>query len=610
MFTREATGILTGDRWRIVVELNVTEIEEEVLLLQQSTRELRGRLVGLAASRGHLWLGLAELDRILSLVEEMWTMVQSVAEMLPHEDPRQRAGSKRGLLDIGGTLIKAVFGNPDANDLRHTQEKLQVLDRRVSDVIHLQQDHLTVTQRLGNQVERNGRQLRLLTSQLSRKLDELGNSNADLTQQLGSLNASIYLHWNVSSLLRHLELNVLKANLEIRHLQEALTFLLGGGLGPSLISPIELSRILADVLALIPPGLELVGGVHVSDMNLYYEIAETHAFSTAHSININIDIPLTAEGRRFLLYRTTPLPTPDPQLKRHVMIQTRTTQLLVMEDREFFAEVGEEELSLCAKKTLWICPVSFALIGRDVPSCMMELVLGVSDQRSPWCAFQVVKEDFPPYWLWYAPESTWIYSLPKSTRWTSYCRDHGPGSTNERTLVGVGIVRAARGCTMRSQHYQLLPNSQGATRWNLHHQIIPKQDWETVLNWTEEGAPPEAVASAVHLQDELGLSEEEGSIATSVGELLVRTQKWKGTRFQWKLMTGGLAVSGLTLVTILIIAPVIYCHHRHLRNRGKRDTGLNQPLVIYGLPPTTTIQPTEEAGPPAEGVSNTGGRNE
>lgn len=101
VYTREANGILTGDWWRIVVELNVTEMEDEVLQLQQSTRELQSRLVGLAAKRGYLGSGLEELARIEGLVDEMGAAVRSLAGMLPYESPLQRAGSKkRGFLDI------------------------------------------------------------------------------------------------------------------------------------------------------------------------------------------------------------------------------------------------------------------------------------------------------------------------------------------------------------------------------------------------------------------------------------------------------------------------------------------------------------------------------
>ncbi|XP_073994309.1 uncharacterized protein [Rhodnius prolixus] len=214
------------------------------------------------------------------------------------------------------------------------------------------------------------------------------------------------LNWNVSSLLRHLELNTLKANLEINNLQGALGSLLGGGVGLVLIPPTELSHILAEIVALLPPGLELVGGVHTSDMNVYYDLAETHAFSTVHSLNINIDIPLSAEGRQFLLYRVWPIPTPDPRLKRHVMMQTRASHILVTEDREFYAELNEEDLSGCNKKSLLICPIRFALVSREVSSCLIDQLLGVPGQRSSECAYQTVKDDFPPIWAWYAQEST------------------------------------------------------------------------------------------------------------------------------------------------------------------------------------------------------------
>lgn len=153
-------------------------------------------------------------------------------------------------------------------------------------------------------------------------------------------------------------------------------------------------------------------------------------------------------------------------------------------------------------------------------------------------------------------------------------------------------MQSARGCSWRSHHHQLLPNSQGVTRWNLHPQIIPKPDWRTILPLTEEGTIPESITAAVSLREQLVLHEEEDDdLATSMGVLVARAQKWKEARHQQKMVIGGLAGSGIALVAVAIMASWIYRHISHRRSQAEMDSRPTPPLVIYGLPPSTAAAP-------------------
>jgi hypothetical protein len=107
---------------------------------------------------------------------------------------------------------------------------------------------------------------------------------------------------------RQLEFVLLLMLQQINELLEAKQSVLQGKLPITLINPSTLQNILRNVTLHLPEGYELIAGIRIDNMPLYYRLATVTLIGNAHSIKIIINIPLKTANQHFSLYKIIVLP--------------------------------------------------------------------------------------------------------------------------------------------------------------------------------------------------------------------------------------------------------------------------------------------------------------
>ena len=114
IFRKEIDVILSTGRWKIATDVTMMPHEDALSIIKGDlleTREYKQELTS-----------ISELSQIVNLVATLESKLQALKQILPKLD------SRRGLFNIGGSVVKALFGTDvlsDGTSLRDAYDEIQ-----------------------------------------------------------------------------------------------------------------------------------------------------------------------------------------------------------------------------------------------------------------------------------------------------------------------------------------------------------------------------------------------------------------------------------------------------------------------------------------------------
>jgi hypothetical protein len=134
LFLKESDIVFTNDYWRIAVDFDLSTyydtmstVTSDLIVMERQKRE---------------FTPMHELQQIGLLLQTLESKLQSFAQFLPRLD------NKRGLLNLGGTILKSLFGTATIADIHQLHDVFEKLDSRNSDLLHSLSDQLTYVKKL------------------------------------------------------------------------------------------------------------------------------------------------------------------------------------------------------------------------------------------------------------------------------------------------------------------------------------------------------------------------------------------------------------------------------------------------------------------------------
>lgn len=584
LFLEQPGGMLiTGDYWRIIIDVNVTKINEGISNLRLGVEGIGSSLQTI--QRSDTAPGLEVLQRCVGLIkeviEDMFETIGTLEEMLPS------GRNKRGLINAGGKVIKVLFGNPDADDLEEVHEKLVKLGRQAAETIYLQADLITVTRTLSRQTEANSKQIQQLAENVASALKPITTKIRNLERLAQGNNLTLHMFMNSSVIIGNLQLAVLKGLVELRNLVLSLQNVnVGNGLVASLISPLELSTIVKRVQISLPRGVELVTGTSPAEMYMYYSIAKVSAHSIGHSIRVFVDLPLASQGHMFKVFHVKTIPVTDPVSNISILYRINDEVFIISQNRELHGVMSRNELANCVGETPMVCPAEVQLYYRRQPTCSSSQYNGNAEDIERFCQRVVLAASPTPSWVWNRFEASWVYSLPAPEKLITECRIQDNVKVTETTIDGVGTLHVTQGCTYRTDRYVILPNTRGMTITDLQPKLLNITNLKVVLS---SGKPVEEADDLSRAIEEIA-AEGHAHPGPYGAELpfdyLLQRQKEYQQRRRVLTWTLGTAVGCVATMLSTFIAWKVYQRWRSTRTP---------------VPPSATVDATAEYSSPTNG---------
>ena len=200
---------------------------------------------------------------IYSLLKSLDSMLNDFQEVFPRLDPRL------GLLDVGGSVLKHIFGTATVTDIRSIQEVVEELRQRNSDTAHSVSNQLTYVKDLG---KINAEEIVNLTSVVKNQMLRSHVQFLKIAKDMFWLNATLQTDSSMFTVIRHFQFTLIQLIQQIDELFDAVQLAILGKLPIKLVKLLELQNILRNMTLQIPEVYELVAGSNKENMHLYYEL--------------------------------------------------------------------------------------------------------------------------------------------------------------------------------------------------------------------------------------------------------------------------------------------------------------------------------------------------
>lgn len=142
-----------------------------------------------------------EAKRVARVATELGELAWEMEEYLPQTRVR------RGLVNAGGSVIKFLFGNPDADDLGALQQGLAWAKAKTDRIVQLERKKLIVSRGFSRKIQENALGLRdmaqgvvNLTRLAIRQQNQLTRLENTVNRTLGALYALNRLEWDLEGL--------------------------------------------------------------------------------------------------------------------------------------------------------------------------------------------------------------------------------------------------------------------------------------------------------------------------------------------------------------------------------------------------------------------------
>jgi len=536
IFIKEADVTFTSDYWKVAISFKLAPYEKAIEILHAD-------LTPVIELAHHTPL-IDEVHQIQSAVKSLEGKLSSLKQFLP------RAERKRGLMNIGGTFLKVLFGTATTTDLADLHATVDTLSHKQGEVIHAVNQQLTYFKQMESTVKFDHEALANWSFILR---DFATKSQEKFQKTVTRLEWAMKLQ-EATTAVRQLEFSLTQLELQINELLEAVQILVTGKFPPRLIQFNVLQDILRNVTLNLPQGYELVMGTQFNNMPWYVKHVKAALLADLNSYMLVLYFPFTMADRKYELFKVIAFPLRILNTT-HVRFGLDTEYFAISTLRQFYISLSEREMRQCEGDNVMVCPANKAVKSTRTETCVLSLFL---QRRNVQECHRVVTAKQPPAML--ERHSTLVlYFTPEPQTAHLRCRDsRGEWTTDNILLNGAGSLSGVQSCHITWGDMQLYAEIRGNSQFEAPNPqiIIPSQfpvvsdkEWETLKQITETKGLDQLIAAVTAHKME-----------TSVDELVKIHQSEPPQTYNSTWTTPLLLAMSCLLVAMLLY----YCVHSHL----------------------------------------------
>jgi hypothetical protein len=446
---KETEVILSSDSWRIAVELETNAYQEVITTIRSDFLQL-----GQAVKDG---TSITELRQIEKLLIHLENKLHDFYQILPRLDNR------RGLLNVGGTVLKTLFGTATIADVSLLHDTLDELKFRNSEIVHSVADQLTYVKKLTASTQVNTDAIANLSLVIKDNLIQSHARYQQVATDLLWLNLTIHGQSELFIAIRQLEFALLHLTQQLDELFNAVQCAMLGNLPISFINPTVLLNILKNVSLQIPEGFELVAGIRPENVYKYYELIKISVAATPHSVKLILNVPLKSVSNYFTLYRIITLPE-RVHSDKFVQYVVTYPYLGLRSNQHDYILLTEAQFNHCSGNSIVICPANVAVYSAQSLTCEFSLFSQATTEY-PLCQRKLLLGHRTP--ILYQHGSLWIYYFPEQRLVTLHCPDFKTQRMHTIPLFGAGIIHNISSCYISTAEVQTLPQLRGSSQTEL-----------------------------------------------------------------------------------------------------------------------------------------------
>jgi hypothetical protein len=357
LFLKEADIVLTNGDWRVAIDFDLSTYREVILTT--------GTDLHTVENQRQEFTSVSKLKQIGVLLQTLDSKLLKFRKFLPRLDRR------RGLLNLGGTVLKTLFGTATIPDIQELHSVFDDLQTKNSDIVHSWKNQLSYVEKLNKITTINADAIEDISNIVKHDMIKSHDKFQQITRDIVWLNVTICGQSEISMAVRRLEFALLQLTQQIYDLFIALQCAIQGNLSVKLIDPLTLQNILRNVILQLPEGYKLIPGSKTENIHQYYQIAKVTVAATAHCIKLIISISLETASQHFTLYKITTLPESITFDKLKYSVEYSYLGIETSQhDYILFSETG---FGKCSRGDIIICQADTTIYSAQRLSCVFSL---------------------------------------------------------------------------------------------------------------------------------------------------------------------------------------------------------------------------------------------
>ncbi len=456
---------LYNNKWKIITFVNIDSLSDKFLSLN-NYYTMTLNLCRHENAQYHYYICDSFVKFTKYNLNKINRELQVLHELVGHDIVSR---NKRGWFDIIGKATKVLFGILDNDDAKYYDAKISEFSKDENSVINLLKEQTKIVQstliNFNNTIGTLDFNENVLKGNIEKIAKELDKNQKDV--KFLNLKTNLEDHVTITNMI----LNQLQ--LEIMSLTNAILIAKKGILHPAIMTPVQLTKELRQVLESLPHGLEFPIPLDTSNANILLNIIELQVFFENKRLIYIINTPLV-ETQLFYLYKISPFPK-LVVLNEFILIQPFSKYIAIDESKQQFVQFSDMEYISCIKLlgNKIICkqhkPVSLAHL---VDNCEIRLLQATSDKIPENCDKRIVTSKRGIF-IQLSTSNTWIFAVPNTETLTISCTNND--KPMDVTLKNCGSVTLAKQCKAYSSSTILMPHD-NIYQSEVYSEIVPPFD--------------------------------------------------------------------------------------------------------------------------------------
>jgi len=292
-------------------------------------------------------------EEITHQVTQLNHRVKALKSLASQEESHgEKTKVKRGIVNFGGTALKWLFGVATDSDINKIAEAVQQekgRTNRINQLMHLQtsiiHENAWATRENAKNIEELGMNMHVMEGVLTRTLEKITLIDSRLNMMI-----------QTEEILEDVGATVKWIDEHINNLEQGLGYLTIGRLPPQIFPPVQLRKVLNEVMDKLSPGwsFSTYRGRGDTLWNTYRD-AEVTTGIIKNQLQVYISIPTYELSTTFTLYEIINLPEITASKDQQVVYAELPDYLAASADGDRYIELQKEDVADCLKTHTKVC---------------------------------------------------------------------------------------------------------------------------------------------------------------------------------------------------------------------------------------------------------------
>lgn len=352
-------------------------------------------------------------------------------------------------IGAGGSILKTVFGSLDENDAIKYDKVMNSLQSNEKKLASLIKQNILITSSTLSNYNQTIHRINMNEANLNLAIDELSANLKNVT----FISNKLLIFNKMDSILNRLETAILVISFQLEDITNAVLLSSKNIIHPSVITPMQLYRELADNHLHLSPSVRLPVALELNNMFIILSMSRVISYYYNGKIVFVVKVPLV-NPEEYSVYRNLPLPIPHDSVKPNTysLIIPSSTFIAMTKDKTRYCMLNKLDKCESANPECYICDVPSVLSSTENPTCESELITRVVRSLPVQCETKTI---FGHVNIWNAMRhNKWIYVQSEALKLTIDCEDSKVYNLN---ILGTGILSLPVYCSAYSKSTRLVP---------------------------------------------------------------------------------------------------------------------------------------------------------